>query len=82
MIDMVDRQPDMFLMLYHFYLLWVGNKRTQPEVVEDELQDAYRANTVEGVHRALLRATARLEGLGIFDSLDMKMKETVSAMTR
>lgn len=32
-----------------------GNKRTDPSVIEDELQEAYRASTVEGVHRGLQR---------------------------
>ncbi len=79
---------------------------------EDELQEAYRATTVEGVHRNLLwcvracsglqrlayiyeggvdrpltkyasnfivRAAHRLEGLGIFEAVDIKMAEAAAS---
>jgi len=39
----------------HHHVMHAGNKRTDPSVIEDELQEAYRASTVEGVHRGLQR---------------------------
>ncbi|GAB5034459.1 sorting and assembly machinery component 50 putativ [Nannochloropsis oceanica] len=55
-----------------------GNKRTDPSVIEDELQEAYRASTVEGVHRGLQRATQSLQSLGIFHGIDIQMQEAAS----
>ena len=39
----------------HHHVMHANNKRTDPSVIEDELQEAYRASTVEGVHRGLQR---------------------------
>ncbi|CAM9986418.1 unnamed protein product, partial [Scytosiphon promiscuus] len=53
----------------------VGNNRTRPYVVEDQLQDAYNATTVRDVYGGLVEGAHRLDGLGLFESVQVSMDE-------
>mmetsp|Transcript_11945 Transcript_11945/g.20313 ORF Transcript_11945/g.20313 Transcript_11945/m.20313 type:complete len:458 (+) Transcript_11945:92-1465(+) len=50
-----------------------GNARTRAYVIEDELQQAYQASTVEEVYIGLQYAVQRLNALGIFSSIEITM---------
>eukprot|EP00752_Nemacystus_decipiens_P010481 g9338.t1 len=51
----------------------VGNNRTRPYVVEDQLQDAYEAKTVGDVYGGLVEGAHKLEGTGLFESIQVSM---------
>ncbi|CAB1106882.1 unnamed protein product [Ectocarpus sp. CCAP 1310/34] len=51
----------------------VGNNRTRPYVVEDQLQDAYEATTVGDVYGGLVEGAQRLDGMGLFESVQVSM---------
>ena len=50
-----------------------GNARTRSSVFDNELQEAYRADTLGGVHVGLENAIHGLRGLGIFDEVHVHM---------
>ncbi|DBA03275.1 TPA: hypothetical protein N0F65_011634 [Lagenidium giganteum] len=50
-----------------------GNKRTKPEVFENELQDAYAADRIGYIATELEAAAGELKSLGIFDSIDITL---------
>jgi outer membrane protein insertion porin family len=51
-----------------------GNKRTREHIIERELQEAYQADTLDGVGNGLVGALQRLRSLGIFSRCDITVR--------
>jgi outer membrane protein assembly factor BamA len=67
----VEVRPDLPLRVRQLRL--AGATRTKSHVFESELQDAYAADTVGGVVAGVTKAAVALQGLGIFDKVDVTL---------